>query len=434
MNLTKLIIALTVTASAAAQGIAPVTGPATGAQPLTADGQGGNITTLLPVGSGVEAPTQPQGVSTSSFSRTARIRPVSRTGGDYEARISSPLSSLFQVRGVQENEVNGIGIVMGLDATGDSGLLAPQLLANSLLASNINIDPKLLATSSIATVHVKGIIPHGAKPGTRMDVIVSTLGDAESLYGGNLLITELTDIEGNNVYATASGSLTVGGFMAAGQAASATKNHVTVGTLASAGTVQVGIDASIVNENGFIYLDARNGQGSFGNTVRAADMINNLYPGMARVLPDGKSVRVQVMDGVPEESVVAYLDNAMHLEVETDNLARVVISERTGVIVMGGNVRLRPGVIQHGSIVVTIAETPEVSQPAGFSNGVTTEVPRTSLNVVEGDAPLVLMGGATNLEEVVEVLNVLGATPRDMIAIMESLVSGGLLVAELKRM
>ena len=178
MNLTKLIIALTVTASAAAQGIAPVTGPATGAQPLTADGQGGNITTLLPVGSGVEAPTQPQGVSTSSFSRTARIRPVSRTGGDYEARISSPLSSLFQVRGVQENEVNGIGIVMGLDATGDSGLLAPQLLANSLLASNINIDPKLLATSSIATVHVKGIIPHGAKPGTRMDVIVSTLGDA----------------------------------------------------------------------------------------------------------------------------------------------------------------------------------------------------------------------------------------------------------------
>jgi len=278
---------------------------------------------------------------------------------------------------------------MGLDATGDSGLLAPQLLANSLLASNINIDPKLLATSSIAVVHVKGTIPHGAKPGSRMDVIVSTLGDAESLYGGNLLMTELMDLEGSNVYATASGSLTVGGFFAAGDAASTTKNHVTVGTLANA---------------------------------------------MANVMPDGKSVRFKVMEGVPTESVVAYLDSAMQLEVESDNLARVVISERTGVIVMGGNVRLRPGVIQHGSIVVTIAETPEVSQPAGFSNGVTTEVPRTNLGVVEGDAPLVLMGGATSLEEVVEVLNVLGATPRDMIAIMESLVSGGLLVAELKRM
>ena len=206
--------------------------------------QGGNLATVLPVGS-IEAPTQPQGVSSANYSRTARVRPVSRTGGNYEAKISSPLSSLFRVRGVQENEVNGIGIVMGLDATGDSGLLAPQLLANSLLASNINIDPKLLATSSIATVHVKGVIPHGAKPGTRMDVIVSTLGDAESLFGGNLLITELMDIEGNNVYATASGSLTVGGFFAAGDAASTTKNHVTVGTLANAGRVQMGVDASV---------------------------------------------------------------------------------------------------------------------------------------------------------------------------------------------
>ena len=140
------------------------------------------------------------------------------------------------------------------------------------------------------------------------------------------------------------------------------------------------------------------------------------------------------MDGVPEDQVVAYLDEALRLEVETDNMARVVISERTGVIVMGGDVRLRPGVIQHNSIVVTIAETPEVSQPAAFSQGVTTEVPRTTLDVVEGDAPLVLMGGATKLEEVVEVLNVLGASPRDMIAIMESLISSGLLVAELKRM
>ena len=432
MKLTKFIFALAVTATAAAQQGTPTAG--SGAQPTTAEGQAAGIATVFPVTSGLEAPTQPQGVSTANFSRTARIRPVSRAGGDYEARVSSPLSSLFQVRGVQDNEVNGIGIVMGLDGTGDTGLLAPQLLANSLLAQNINIDPKMLTTSSIATVHVKGIIPHGAKPGTRMDVIVSTLGDAESLFGGNLLLTELTDLEGNNVYATASGSLTVGGFMAAGESASATKNHVTVGTLASAGVVQVGVDASIVNEHGYIYLDAKNGQGSFGNTVRAVEVVNRLYPEMARVLPDGKSVRLKVMGGVPEESVVAYLNRAMQLEVETDNLARVVISERTGVIVMGGDVRLRPGVIQHGSIVVTIAETPEVSQPAGFSSGVTTEVPRTNLNVVEGDAPLVLMGGATSLEEVVEVLNVLGATPRDMIAIMESLVSGGLLVAELKRM
>ena len=224
MRILNIILALSLTSSAAAQGTAPASATAPG---TNVDGQGANVATILPVGGGIEAPTQPQGVSTANYSRTARIRPVSRTGGNYEAKVTSPLSSLFRVRGVQENEVNGIGIVMGLDATGDSGLLAPQLLANSLLASNINIDPTLLATSSIAVVHVKGIIPHGAKPGSRMDVIVSTLGDAESLYGGNLLMTELMDLEGNNVYATASGSLTVGGFFAAGDAATTTKNHVT---------------------------------------------------------------------------------------------------------------------------------------------------------------------------------------------------------------
>jgi len=335
---------------------------------------------------------------------------------------------------MQDNIVQGIGIVTGLAGTGDSGLLAPQLLANRLLTAGINIDPNQLNSASIAVVNVSGTIPYGAKPGTSMDVRVSTLGDAASLYGGELLFTELTEVKGMTVYATASGPLTVGGFMAQGAAASTTKNHVTVGTLANAGVVEREVPSSVVNDHGYIYLDAKNGQGSFGNCVRITDAINTLYPEMARVLPDGRTVQLQVMDGVPEDQVVAYLDNALRLEVETDNLARVVISERTGVIVMGGDVRLRPGVIQHNSIVVTIAETPEVSQPAAFSQGVTTEVPRTTLDVVEGDAPLVLMGGATKLEEVVEVLNVLGASPRDMIAIMESLISSGLLVAELKRM
>jgi len=425
MKLTALLLGLTaVCAPALAQDPGPTGTPA----------QGGEVTGVLPLGTGIEAPAQPAGVSSATYRRTAKVRPISRSGGDYEARVSSPISSLVRVRGMQDNIVQGIGIVTGLAGTGDSGLLAPQLLANRLLTAGINIDPNQLNSASIAVVNVSGTIPYGAKPGTSMDVRVSTLGDAASLYGGELLFTELTEVKGMTVYATASGPLTVGGFMAQGAAASTTKNHVTVGTLANAGVVEREVPSSVVNDHGYIYLDAKNGQGSFGNCVRITDAINTLYPEMARVLPDGRTVQLQVMDGVPEDQVVAYLDNALRLEVETDNLARVVISERTGVIVMGGDVRLRPGVIQHNSIVVTIAETPEVSQPAAFSQGVTTEVPRTTLDVVEGDAPLVLMGGATKLEEVVEVLNVLGASPRDMIAIMESLISSGLLVAELKRM
>ena len=142
---------------------------------------------------------------------------------------------------------------------------------------------------------------------------------------------------------------------------------------------------------------------------------------------------MSVLDGVPRSQIVAYLDKALSQEVETDNLARVVINERTGTIVMGGDVRLRPGYIHHGTIVVTVGETPEASQPGPLSGGETVTLPRTTLDVVESNNPGVLLGGASTLEEVVEVLNVLGATPRDMIAILEAMLDGQLLIADLRR-
>ena len=137
---------------------------------------------------------------------------------------------------------------------------------------------------------------------------------------------------------------------------------------------------------------------------------------------------------LPESQYVAYLDSLLQQEVETENLSSVVINERTGTIVMGGDVRLRPGVISHGSLLVTIAETREVSQPGAFSLGETSTLPRSELNVVEENNPLIAVPGATSLEEVVEVLNVLGATPRDMISILPQMAASGMLVAEIRRM
>ena len=198
-------------------------------------------------------------------------------------------------------------------------------------------------------------------------------------------------------------------------------------------TVQREIATSVISEHGYIFLDSKNGQGTFGNTVRIAEAINALYPDVASVLPDGRTVRMSVLDGVPRDQIVAYLDKALAQEVETDNLARVVINERTGTIVMGGDVRLRPGYIHHGTIVVTVGETAEVSQPGPLSGGETVTLPRTTLDVVESNNPGVLLGGASTLEEVVEVLNVLGATPRDMIAILEAMLDGQLLIADLRR-
>lgn len=410
---------------------APVAGtqPAVGAA-ASAQSDVGTIVTPVP---SIQAPTQPTGRSSATYTTLPRRGNTARVGRDFNSRVFSQVRNLVGVRGMEDNDVVGIGVVSGLAGTGDSGALATQLLANSLLARNINIDPALLTTANIAVVRVEATIPAGRKPGQKVSVRVSSIGDAESLYGGILELTELTDITGQVVYATASGPVNTDGFTASGAAATATKNHVTVATMPDGATVQREIATSVISEHGYIFLDAKNGQGTFGNTVRIAEAINSLYPDVASVLPDGRTVRMSVLDGVPRSQIVAYLDKALAQEVETDNLARVVINERTGTIVMGGDVRLRPGYIHHGTIVVTVGETAEASQPGPLSGGETVTLPRTTLDVVESNNPGVLLGGASTLEEVVEVLNVLGATPRDMIAILEAMLDGQLLIADLRR-
>lgn len=410
---------------------APVAGaqPAVGAA-ASAQSDVGTIVTPVP---SIQAPTQPTGRSSATYTTLPRRGNTARVGRDFNSRVFSQVRNLVGVRGMEDNDVVGIGVVSGLAGTGDSGALATQLLANSLLARNINIDPALLTTANIAVVRVEATIPAGRKPGQKVSVRVSSIGDAESLYGGILELTELTDITGQVVYATASGPVNTDGFTASGAAATATKNHVTVATMPDGATVQREIATSVISEHGYIFLDSKNGQGTFGNTVRIAEAINALYPDVASVLPDGRTVRMSVLDGVPRDQIVAYLDKALAQEVETDNLARVVINERTGTIVMGGDVRLRPGYIHHGTIVVTVGETAEVSQPGPLSGGETVTLPRTTLDVVESNNPGVLLGGASTLEEVVEVLNVLGATPRDMIAILEAMLDGQLLIADLRR-
>ena len=401
---------------------------------LFAQGEGGPVggggTRVVTRADGT-APEQPDGRSSASFRKTTRVNVPGVV--DNLGRISAKIRNLVGVRGMEDNYVSGFGLVTGLNATGDSGQLAAQMLANGLLGNQLNIDPGLLSTANVAVVLVEGTIPAGTKPGQRIDIRVSSIGDATTLQGGLLTETRLLGPDRQLLYATASGPLTIGGFTAGGEGATTTKNHVTVGTLAEGGKVEREIPTSVVTEHGYVYLDTRVSQTSLGNTNRIAEKINGLYPGYAQALPDARSIRVAVPTDLPEHQYVAFVDSMLELEIATDNLARVVVNERTGVIVMGGDVRLRPGVIQHSSIVLSVAETPEASQPAGFSGGETVVLPRTEVDVTEGDAPLIQVGGAVSLDQVVNVLNVLGATPRDMIAILESLVESGLLIAELRR-
>jgi len=387
---------------------------------------------LLVAPGAVQAPTQPSSASHAGYRRTPRVGVPGAV--DHLGRIPSKIRSLVGVRGMEQNHVSGFGLVSGLSGTGDSGALVTQLMANTLLTQRVNIDPSLLTTANIAVVKVDGMIPAGQREGQAFDLRVSSIGDSTNLYGGVLDYCLLYDPTGTTAYGSGNGPITVGGLAATGQGASVVKNHVTVGTIAAGGTVEKYIPTSIVSEHGYIYLDVRHGQFSLGNTKRMTERINQLYPGVAQPLLDGRSIRVAPFEGLPEYEYIAYVDSLLDLEIPTDNLARVIVNERTGVIVMGGDVRLRPGVIQHGSIVLTVAETAEVSQPGGFSQGETVVVPRTDLKLEERDAPLVEIGGAVTLEQVVKVLNILGATPRDMIMIMEMLVNSGLLVAELRRL
>jgi len=383
---------------------------------------------VFPQPDAVQAPAQPSGSSSSLVVRGPRfpIAPAAGASGSVLVRIKD----MVALRGQEDNVVQGIGLVTGLAGTGDSTNDARRRLLSLLQTQNINVTFQDVNSANVAVVWVEATLPPGIKPGRKVDVRVSSLYDCESLVGGVLLQTELTDMSGGLVYATAAGPVSTGAFSAEGDGATAVRNHLTVGTIPGGGKVEREVPSELVTENGFLYLDMKALSGSFGNVQRIAEAINRIYPDAATPR-DAMTIAVRVPDDLPSSANVAYISSILEREVEPEELGRVVINERTGVIVMGEGVRITRGAITKGNLTVTIAETPEVSQPGPFSQGKTTEVPRTDLLVEEEDRPLSIVNGAVTLKEVVEVLNVLGVSPRDMIQILQSMAQSGMLHAEI---
>lgn len=380
----------------------------------------------------VEAPRQPEGTSQSTVLRGPRYDtsplagPAAGTSGPLTVRIGD----MAVVRGQEENQVQGIGLVTGLSGTGDSTIAARQAILNLLKTQNIVLDLQSVSSANAAVVLVQATLEPGIKPGRQIDVRVSSLYDCESLVGGTLLAAELVDMTGSLVYVTAAGPITTGAFSAEGQGASALRNHTTVGTIPMGGKVEREVGTQIVSDHGFVYLDLRALKGSFANATRIAQSINGLYPAAA-VPQDAMTVAVHVPGDLPVESTVSFLSSILEREIEPAAFARVVVNERTGTIVMGEGVRISRGAITKGNLTVTIAETPEASQPGLLSQGKTEVLPRTSVLVEEEDRPLTIVNGAVTLSEVVEVLNVLGVTPRDMIQILQLMSQSGMLHAEI---
>jgi len=344
---------------------------------------------------------------------------------------SARLKDVIDVEGVRDNMLIGYGLVVGLNGTGDSLNNSPfteQSLIGMLERMGVNTRGTNLRTKNVAAVMVTATLPAYAAQGTRIDVTVSAMGDAKSLLGGTLLVTPLMGADGE-VYAVGQGPIAVSGFSASGQGASVTRGVPTSGRIASGALVEREIQFSLA-ELPVLRLSLRNPD--FTTAQRVATVINMQLRGNLAQATDPSTVLLTV-PAQRRGDVVGLITEIEQLRVIPDQVARVVVDEKSGVIVMGENVRISTVAIAQGNLTIRVTETPQVSQPGPFSQGQTAVVPRTDIQVDEqSDNRLAIMQSGVTLQELVQSLNALGVGPRDMIAILQSIKAAGALQAEIE--
>jgi len=348
------------------------------------------------------------------------------------ANGASRLKDILEFEGVRENMLVGYGLVVGLNGTGDNladGHFTKQSLQAMLNRLGVKPTDAGLDSDNVAAVMVTAILPPFARQGSRIDVQVSALGDAESLLGGTLLVTPLLGADGE-VYAVSQGQLAVGGFEAGGDAETITKGVPTSGRIANGAIVEREVSYDMLSMTS-IKLALRNPD--FTTARRVAQAINAFLGTSAAAASDPTTVQLQVPDGYNAVNLITDIEQ---LRVEPDQLARVIIDEQSGTIVMGENVRISTVAIAQGALTIRITETAQVSQPGPFAEvGTTTTVARTDIEVDEGeDNRLTVVEDGVTLQELVNGLNALGIGPRDMITILQAVKAAGALQAEIEVM
>lgn len=347
------------------------------------------------------------------------------------AANSARLKDILDVEGVRDNMLIGYGLVVGLNGTGDSLNNSPfteQSLIGMLERMGVNTRGKNLRTKNVAAVMVTATLPPYAAQGTRIDATVSAMGDAKNLLGGTLLVTPLMGADGE-VYSVAQGPIAVSGFSAQGQGASVTRGVPTSGRIASGAIVEREIEFALA-ELPVLRLSLRNPD--FTTAQRVASVINTQLRRNAARASDPSSVLLTVPE-TRRGDIVGLVTEIEQLRIVPDQIARVVVDEKSGVIVMGENVRISTVAIAQGSLTIRVTETPQVSQPSPFSEGETVVVPRTDIQIDDSpDKRLTVMSGGVTLQELVQSLNALGVGPRDMISILQAIKAAGALQAEIE--
>ncbi len=347
---------------------------------------------------------------------------------------SARIKDIAKLSGVRTNQLIGYGLITGLNGSGDdmkkSGFTR-QAIYNMMLRNGITLSTSELDSikmKNIAAVMVTASLPPFAKPGSTIDVQVSSVGDASSLAGGTLLMTPLRGADGN-VYAVAQGSLAIGAFSYGGKAAQAQKNHPTVGRIANGAIIENSVPVAL-GENGRISYQLA--QADFTTATRMSDSINRAYGEKIAFPADSGTVDITI----PEDkrgNLVSFIADIESIPVDADHVARVVVNERTGTIVMGKDVRLKTVAVSHGNLNLVVKDTQNIVQPNPLSLGETAVEQSTSIEVTEDEGRLTVLNlnAGVSLGEIANALNAIGATPRDLIAIFQAIKASGSLQGEL---
>lgn len=362
------------------------------------------------------------------------VRDAKQEAGEAEAAalrgVEVRVKDIAHFRGVRSNQLRGYGLVVGLDGTGDSkkAPFSGVALANMLKTFGTSIDPNLINAKNIAAVIVTADLGPFTSPGSRIDVLVQSIGDARSLQGGVLLQTPLYAAGDANVaIAVAQGPLSIGGFRAAGGGNSVQKNHPTVGRIPAGAIVETAVATQLVFEGRSMYLDLDDPD--LTTAQRLTEKIRETIPSCSPRPVDGGTVELTLPDGMDP---VAFMSSVESLRVLADSESVVVVNERTGTIAIGGNVKLGPAVIAHGSLQVRIESEPIISQPAPFSRGETVVTNQTTVTAGEDTAQVALIPPNASVADLAKIFQALKLSPSDIIAILQMLKVEGALKARIK--
>lgn len=351
--------------------------------------------------------------------------------GDRSAVFAARIKDLAAVKGIRFNQLTGYGLVVGLDGTGDKAgtRFTRQSLVNMLERMGINVDPMLVRVKNVAAVMVTAKMPPFAKVGNRIDVLISSIGDAQSLVGGTLLLAQLKGADGR-IYALAQGPISVGGVGATGASGSSvTKNHLLAGRITDGATIEREIPVALSEKESFT-LSLFNPD--FTTVLRMSESINTAMGAPVSRALDSGNLKLAVPDAY-QNRVPSFLARVESLQVEPDAVARVVVNEKTGTVVIGEKVRISTVAVAHGNLSITIKESSNVSQPAPFSRvGETVVTPESDVEIEEPSEKLMVLQSGTTIGELVRALNAIGVTPRDLISIFQSIKAAGALQAELE--